>query len=43
MSGSAAGSGSGRREEKLDTVVPNPPSITVGEVVVHKPRELFQA
>jgi hypothetical protein len=31
------------REEKLDTVVPNPPSITVGEVVVHKPRELVQA
>jgi hypothetical protein len=31
------------REEKLDTVVPNPPSITVGEVVVYKPRELVQA
>jgi hypothetical protein len=31
------------REEKLDTAVPNAPKITVGEVVVNKPRELVQA
>ena len=24
------------REEKLETIVPNPPKITVGEVIVHK-------
>jgi hypothetical protein len=31
------------REEKLETAIPNAPKITVGEVVVHKPRELVQA
>ena len=31
------------REEKLETALPNAPKITVGEVVVHKPRELVQA
>ena len=31
------------REEKLETAVPNPPKITVGEVVVNKPRELVHA
>jgi hypothetical protein len=31
------------REEKLETALPNPPKITVGEVVVHTPRELVQA
>ena len=31
------------REEKLETAVPTPPKITVGEVVVNKPRELVQA
>ena len=31
------------REEKLETALPNPPKITVGEVVVHKTRELVQA
>ena len=31
------------REEKLETAVPTPPKITVGEVLVHKTRELVQA
>jgi hypothetical protein len=31
------------REEKLETALPNAPKITVGEVVVHKTRELVQA
>ena len=31
------------REEKLETAVPTPPKITVGEVVVNKPRELVHA
>jgi hypothetical protein len=31
------------REEKLETAVPSPPKITVGEVVVNKPRELVHA
>jgi hypothetical protein len=31
------------REEKLETAPPNAPKITVGEVVVHKPRELVRA
>ena len=31
------------REQKLDTVLPNPPKTTTGEVVVHKTRELVQA
>jgi hypothetical protein len=31
------------REEKLETALPNAPMITVGEVVVHTPRELVQA
>jgi hypothetical protein len=31
------------REEKLETAVPNPPKITVGEVVVNKTRELIKA
>ena len=31
------------REEKLETALPNPPKITSGEVVVHKPRELVPA
>jgi hypothetical protein len=31
------------REEKLEMALPNPPKITVGEVVVHKTRELVQA
>jgi hypothetical protein len=31
------------REQKLETVLPNPPKITTGEVVVHKTRELVQA
>jgi hypothetical protein len=31
------------REEKLETLVPNPPKITSGEVVVHKASELVQA
>jgi hypothetical protein len=31
------------REEKLETAIPKAPRITVGEVVVHKPRELVQA
>jgi hypothetical protein len=31
------------REEKLDSALPNPPKITNGEVVVHKPRELVKA
>jgi hypothetical protein len=35
--------GSWLREQKLDTVLPNPPKITSGNVVVHKTRELVQA
>jgi hypothetical protein len=35
--------GSWLREQKLDTVLPNPPKITSGDVVVHKTRELVQA
>jgi hypothetical protein len=31
------------REEKLETALPNPPTITTGEVVVHKTRELVTA
>jgi hypothetical protein len=31
------------REQKLETVLPNPPKITSGEVVLHKTRELVQA
>jgi hypothetical protein len=31
------------REEKLETAVPKPPKITVGEVVVNKTPELVQA
>jgi hypothetical protein len=31
------------REEKLETALPNAPKTTVGEVVVHKTRELVQA
>jgi hypothetical protein len=31
------------REQKLETVLPNPPKITSGEVVVHKTGELVQA
>ncbi len=31
------------REQKLDTVLPNPPKITSGDVVIHKTRELVQA
>ena len=31
------------REQKLETALPNPPTITSGEVVVHKTRELVQA
>ncbi len=31
------------REQKLETVLPNAPKITSGEVVVHKTRELVQA
>jgi hypothetical protein len=35
--------GSWLREQKLETVLPTPPKITSGEVVVHKTRELVQA
>ena len=35
--------GSWLREQKLETVLPTPPSITSGDVVVHKTRELVQA
>ena len=35
--------GSWLREQKLETVLPNPPKITTGEVVVHQTRELAQA
>ena len=35
--------GSWLREQKLETVLPNPPRITSGDVVVHKTRELVQA
>ena len=35
--------GSWLRESKLETVLPTPPKITSGEVVVHKTRELVQA
>ena len=31
------------REQKLETALPNPPKITVGEVVVQKTSELVQA
>jgi hypothetical protein len=31
------------REEKFETVLPNPPKITSGSVVVHKTRELVRA
>ena len=31
------------REQKLETVLPNPPKITSGEVVVNKTRELVTA
>ena len=31
------------REEKLDSALPNAPKITIGEVVVHKTRELVTA
>ena len=31
------------REEKLETMLPNAPKITSGEVVVHKTRELVTA
>jgi hypothetical protein len=31
------------REQKLETALPNPPTITSGEVVVHKTRELVPA
>jgi hypothetical protein len=31
------------REQKLETVLPNPPKITSGEVVVYKTRELVPA
>jgi hypothetical protein len=31
------------REEHLDTALPNPPSITGGEVMVHKTNELVRA
>jgi len=31
------------REQKLDDVLPNPPKITSGEVVLHKTSELVQA
>jgi hypothetical protein len=31
------------REQKLETVLPNAPKITSGDVVVHKTRELVQA
>jgi hypothetical protein len=31
------------REEKLETALPNPPKITIGEVVAHKTRELVTA
>jgi hypothetical protein len=30
-------------DEKLETAIPNPPKVTRGEVVVHKPRELAPA
>ena len=31
------------REQKLETVLPNPPKVTTGEIVAHKTRELVQA
>ncbi len=31
------------REEKLETALPNPPKMTIGEVVVYKTRELVEA
>ena len=31
------------REEKLESAIPNPPTVTSGEVVVHKARELVSA
>ena len=35
--------GSWLREQKLETVLPNAPKITSGDVVVHKTRELVEA
>ena len=35
--------GSWLREQKLETVLPSPPKITSGNVVVHKTRELAPA
>ncbi len=31
------------REQKLETALPNPPTVTSGEVVAHKASELVQA
>jgi hypothetical protein len=31
------------REEPLDTALPNPPSMTCGEVMVHKSKELVRS
>ena len=31
------------RDEKLETALPNPPKITDGEVIVHKPNGLVRA
>jgi hypothetical protein len=31
------------REEKLESAIPNPPTVTSGEVVVHQARELVSA
>jgi len=31
------------REAKLETVLPNPPKITTGKVLVHRARELVTA
>ena len=35
--------GSWLREQKLETALPNPPTITSGNIVVHKTRELVKA
>jgi hypothetical protein len=35
--------GSWLREQKLETALPTPPKITIGNVVAHKTRELVQA
>jgi hypothetical protein len=35
--------GSWLREQKLETALPNPPKITVGDVVVHETREIVRA